>query len=212
MTEDAIADLARLRELAEEGRRLPLLGGRHMIMWGSVIALASTLHGALIAKLLPLPMISAAVIWFGLTGAAAFASGSLKHVRTKNGHGNDLGNRVERTVWSVGGAIMWLTSLGILAAAYLTLNRTGSSQLFLLFTMLPALMFGIYAIALRVAAEVASIEQLKPYVLLSLAFIPITLLLAGSAWQFVAMTIGVLLVSVLPGRMLIALEKATAHG
>jgi hypothetical protein len=37
---------------------------------------------------------------------------------------------------------------------------------------------------------------------------PISPMLAGGAWQFAAMTLGVILVSILPGRMMLALEKA----
>lgn len=212
MTEDTLADLARLRAIAEEGRRMPLLGGRHLILWGAVVALASSLHGALVADLLPLPMIAAAFFWFGLTAAAAFIGRSLPMIRHMRGAGNDVGNRVERSVWQMGGALLWLTGLGILAAAYWHLHQTGKPDLFLLFTMMPPLTFGVYAIALRVSAEAASLPQLKPYALISLGFVPVTLLLAGSVWQFGAMAVGVLLVSVLPGRMMLALEKGQANG
>jgi hypothetical protein len=212
MTEDTLADIARLRAIAEEGRRMPLLGGRHMILWGSVVALASALHGAVLAGILPWPMISAAFIWFGLTGMAALASRSLRMTKHMHGVGNDVGNRVERGVWQMGGALMWLTALGILAAAYWHLHRTGKPELFLLFTMLPPLMFGVYAIALRVASEAASVPQLRPYALLSIGFVPVTLLLAGQVWQFAAMAVGVLLVSILPGRMMIALEGGKGNG
>lgn len=212
MTEDTLADIARLRAIAEEGRRMPLLGGRYMILWGSAVAIASLLHGALVARLLPLPMITAAFIWFGLTGAAALASRSPRMKSHMQGQGNDVGNRVERGVWQMGGALMWLTSLGILSAAFWHLHLTGKPDLFGLFVMMPPLMFGVYAIALRVAADVATVPQLRPYALMSLAFVPLTVLLAGSAWQFGVMTIGVLLVSILPGRMMIALEGGQGNG
>jgi hypothetical protein len=214
MTDNALnpglADLARLRAIAEEGRRMPLLGGRYLILWGSAIALASALHGAVVSHMLPLPMISVAFIWFGLTGLAALVSRAFKTGAASKG--NDVANRVERSVWQMGGAVLWLTPIGILAAINLPLLPAGKPFMYLLFATMPSLMFGVYAIALRVAAEVSDLAALRHYALLSLAFVPLCLLLVGSVWQFVAMTIGVLLVSILPGRMMIALEQVAAHG
>jgi hypothetical protein len=205
----SIADLARLRAIAEEGRRMPLLGGRHLILWGSVVALASALHGAVVSQFVPLPMISIAFIWFGLTGLANFISRSFK-MGAAHKH-NDVANRVERSVWQIGGAVLWLTPIGILAAANLPLQQTGKPFFYLLFATMPSLTFGVYAIALRVAAEVSDIAALRRYALLSLAFVPICLMLVGSVWQFVAMSIGILLVSILPGRMMLALEGPASH-
>ncbi|MEQ1508766.1 MAG: hypothetical protein ABL909_00015 [Sphingopyxis sp.] len=205
---DPLADLARLRAIAEQGRRLPLLGGRIMILWGAVIALASALHGAVVAHILPWPMASAGLIWFGLMGLAAVFSRWLHTPASASRSMNDIGNRVEKSVWQMGGGLLWLSSLAILGAAYLSLYQSGSSSLFLVFTMMPAIMFGVYAIALRVAAEVASLDQLKPFALLSLALAPVTILLANTPWQFVVMGVGVLIVSILPGHILIQLESA----
>jgi hypothetical protein len=212
MTNNPAEDLARLRAIAEDGRRMPLLGGRALIMWGVTIALASALHGLVAARLLPLPMISIAVIWFGSTGLTGLIVRVKMRGKTARGQGNDMGNRIERGVWQTGGAIFWLTAIAILITANIQLNRTGNPQLFILFGMFPTLMFGVYAIALRVSAEVAGFDELKRYSLISLVFVPVSTVLIGSLWQFAALALGALIVSIMPGRLLIAREDAVRRG
>ena len=43
-------DLRMMRELAEEGRNRPLLGGREFVLFGCAIALASLLHAAILER------------------------------------------------------------------------------------------------------------------------------------------------------------------
>jgi hypothetical protein len=73
---------------------------------------------------------------------------------------------------------------------------------------MPALTFGVYAIALATSAEVAALDLLKRFAFLSLAFVPITILLAGSYWQFAAVALGIALVSIVPGHIMLAAERA----
>jgi hypothetical protein len=212
MTDDAIADLARLRTIAEEGRRLPLMGGRHLILWGSVIALATVLHGAVFTQILPLPAVSVAFIWFGLTGMAGLLgrSGWLRGGKKRLRH--DVGNRTERAVWQVGGVFLGLTAFMILLHGYWVLNLQNMTHGFALFEMMPALTFGVYAIALRVSAEVAALDTLKPFAWISVAMAGVSILLAGTAWQFPVTALGVICVSILPGLKLCALEAGRDNG
>jgi hypothetical protein len=212
MIENDMADIARLREIAEEGRRLPLLGGRHMVLWGCLVALAALSHAAIIVRVVAWPAESLALIWFGLMGVAALISRTKGFNRHKPAQSSDLGNRLERVVWQIGGLVLGLTSIAILAVAYLRLNQTGRSDFFILFAMMAPLTFAVYGMALRVSAEAGGIDILKPYAHLSLAFVPVTIMTAGSHWQLVSMAIGVVLVSIIPGKMLMSLEKDGAHG
>ena len=64
-------DLRMMRELAEEGRSRPLLSGRHLLLFGAAIALASLLHGAVLAGIFAWPPIALPIIWLGLITPAA---------------------------------------------------------------------------------------------------------------------------------------------
>jgi hypothetical protein len=211
MTEEAIADLARLRAIAEEGRRLPLLGGRYLILWGGIVALATILHGAVVAQILPLPPIAIAVIWFGLmSGAWLITHFGLG--RSAKPSASDIGNRIERTVWQIGGGFLGLIAISIFLGAFITLSQSGDVSRFALFGLMPPIMFGVYAIALRVTAEAAIQPVLKPYTLISLIFAVLTTLLTGQIWQFVASAIGICMVVIVPGWILLRIEAEAHHG
>ena len=212
MTEDPIADLAQLRALAEEGRRMPLLGGRHMILWGCAIMSAALLHWGVVTQLLPWPMMSLAFIWFGLTGAAGLLSGSRFVLRPQHRESRDLGNRVERVIWQFGGAFLGIVSISIFVSAVIAEQQSGSTQRFIFFALMPPISFGVYAIALRTTAEAAAQNMLKPYALASLFFAALTVLLAGSAWQMPATALGIFVVAILPGRRMLKEERAQQHG
>jgi hypothetical protein len=212
MTQDTLADLARLRAIAEEGRRMPLLGGRNLILWGSVIALASLLHGAIVAKLLPLPAISISFVWFGLTGLAALIGRTAAFQKRKQSMAAHLGNRMERGVWQVGGSFFGLVAVGIFARAWVHYQQTGDTSMFMLFELMPTITFGVYAIILRAAAEASGIKQLKHYSWASLALVIVTIVLIHHPLQFVATAIGIFGVSVLPGRLLLSLEPDSERG
>ena len=105
-------DLAQLRAIAEDGRRMPLLGGRILILWGVAIAVASLFQWAVIQCILPLPAISLAVGWFAICGGA-WALSHLSFFRKRIGKG---GNAVERTAWQFAGGFLGLTATALFVA------------------------------------------------------------------------------------------------
>ena len=210
--QEALADLSRLRAIAEEGQRRPLLGGRHLVLWGGVVAVASLLHAAIVSGTMLVPPIAIAIVWFGLTGAAAVISYSKAFARTKRARPHDASNSIERSIWAVGGAFFGLITVGIFVRAFFTLQLDGDPRLFELFALMPAITFGVYAIILRASAEAAKLDQLTLYSWLSLAFVVISVILIGHIGQFFATAVGAILVPVLPGRLLLKLESDAPHG
>ncbi|MBW4331157.1 hypothetical protein KY084_09770 [Stakelama sp. CBK3Z-3] len=204
MAEEMMRDLARLRELAEEGRRLPLLGGRILILWGAVIAAAALLQGAVLAGWLDWPPISFALIWFGLTGAAALLS--RRFVGRGRGAGYDLANRIERAVWRTGGTFLGTLAIAIFVTATLRMQAGQGGDFYRMFAMLPPVMFGVYALALRTAAVASAQRMLEPYIWLSLLFALLSVVLGWTIWQFPVTALGVLIVSVVPGITLVRIE------
>ena len=78
---------------------------------------------------------------------------------------------------------------------------------FFLFTLVPPVVFGVYAIAMAASSAAARDTTLRRYAVLSMAFLVVTTLLAGSAAQFLAMAIGAVLVSIVPGIVLMQRER-----
>jgi hypothetical protein len=202
-----LEEIARLRGIAEEGRRLPLASGRYLILWGCAVATALAVQWIVTMNWFPLPAATLALTWpaimlgAGLTARHRIFTQGLKSQAS-------LGARVERTVWLFGGGFLALAPISTLLAAWIELETKGSSHALDLLSAMPALTFGVYAIALAASAEIAVMPRLKLYACLSLAFVPVTLLLAGSVWQFAVVALGILLMSVLPGTMMLAAERA----
>jgi hypothetical protein len=211
MTNELTSDLARLREIAEEGRRMPLLGGRHQIIWGVAIMVASLLHWAVVTRILAWPIMSLAYIWFGLTLTAAMIARTVLPQKLHSApHG--IANRIERAVWQFGGSALGLFSIAIFATALWHQHHSSSTEIFRLFTLMPPIAFAVYALALRTSAEAADLPLLKPFAIMALACVPITVALAGSPWQLLVQAVGIAFVAVIPGLKLVALEKGTPNG
>jgi hypothetical protein len=211
MTDNTIEDLSRLRQIAEEGRTLPLLGGRNLILWGSVVMVAALLHFAVMKRILPWPPMSLAVIWPGLTIGAAILAATPWFNGRKRQQAVGLSNRIENSIWGYCSAFLGLTWISILAFVFLDLAQLGPMR-FVLFVMIAPIAFGLYAVALGTTSVAASVPALKPYALIALAFVPITTVLAGTAWQFLTLAIGMVVVAILPGRLLMALESGQPNG
>lgn len=199
-------DLRMMRELAEEGRNRPLLSGRHLVLFGAAIAIASLLHGLVMLGTLDWPANALPLIWLGLIVPAMVIS---KLWRSGGREWQlSLGHKVEQAVWQAGGAFLGIVSVSTLALAYLRLERTGETVTFYLMSMIAPVTFGVYATALAASAAAGRVTALRPFAALSMAFVVATALTAGTAIQFAVMGMGVLLVSVVPGFMLIAREGA----
>jgi|GEM_PF-1124420 len=208
----AFEEIARLRGIAEEGRRLPLASGRYLVLWGCAVALASTVQWAVTLRWLPIPAGAIALTWPAIMLGAGLLTRHRAFARGQSKGQASMGARVERTIWLFGGCFLALAPISTLLAAYIEVGTKRSSDALVLLAAMPALTFGVYAIALAASAEVAAVARLKRYAALSLLFVPLTLLLAGSVWQFAAVALGIVLVSVLPGTIMLAAERAHGAG
>ncbi|GAB5347917.1 hypothetical protein TMRO357_00846 [Alteriqipengyuania sp. 357] len=194
-----------MRELAEEGRNRPLLSGRHLVLFGAAIALASLLHGLVMLRVLAWSPNALPVIWLGLIAPAMVVS---RLWRSGEAYWQpSLGHKVEQAVWQAGGAFLGIISVSTLALAYLRLERDGETITFYLMSMIAPVTFGVYATALAASAAAGRVPALRPFAALSMAFVVATALTAGIPAQFAVMAAGVLLVSVVPGFMLIRREN-----
>lgn len=212
MSGTTVEDIARLRAIAEEGRAKPLLGGRQMILWGSLVIVALLAQWAITTRMLPLPMMAIAAVWFGVMGLGAIVGRLAAFYPGEADMPQDIANRIERAVWQMGGAFLGVVAVSIFAVALYHVQMAGSSGRFILFALMPPISFGVYAIALRTTAEAAAMPALKPYAGLSLVMVAVTTLLAGTIWQFPVSAAGIFLVAILPGRMMLAKARQVAHG
>ncbi|MEY2926606.1 MAG: hypothetical protein RL367_1083 [Pseudomonadota bacterium] len=210
MTEDVLSDLTRLRELAEQGRRTPLLGGRQMVIWGSASFLATVIHASVVTKLLSVPLNSIAFVWFGLMGLAVLISrsgiGPIALPKPESANA-----RIEAGVWQVGGSFLGLLAATMVAAAFWRSSQSGSYAGFATMGVMFPATFGVYAIALRAAGEAAQLPWLVRTSWWSFVFAGFSGLCVNTIWAFPVAAVGIFVAAILPGLKLIKIETAY-HG
>jgi hypothetical protein len=187
-------DLSRLREIAEQGRRMPLLGGWHLILWGGAMTLALLINWAVEERILAWPGWSLAISWFGIVLLAWAGSALLGRRKAGDPGASSVGNQVERAAWTTAGAFLLILALALLARAALGGGGRGD---WASFGLMPPATFGAYAIALQASAVAAggASGSARPYVLVSLAFAAATALLIGQPAQHLAAAAGIALVA-----------------
>jgi hypothetical protein len=199
-------ELARLRAIAEEGRHAPLLGGRHLILWGSAMTVALLINWAVVERHLPWPGYVLAFSWFGIAFLAWVASVSLgRHEADRKG-ALTTGNRTERAVWILAGGFLTLLAVAIFVRALLV----GGAEAWRLFQMMPPAGFGAYAVAIGASATAGHDRGALPFAWAALAFCAVTTLLAGTSVQYLAAAVGLLLVSTAYGLRLLRAEARSA--
>jgi hypothetical protein len=115
--DDARADLAYVRELAEAGHRAPLLGGRFLTLWGGLAACAFLSHWMIVTGALPLGAAALLPLWIGFILAGSIGSWLMgRAVETKPGAGS-AGNRFQAAVWPVIGLGMFVFFLAVFIGA-----------------------------------------------------------------------------------------------
>lgn len=184
-------DLARLRAIAEEGRRVPLLGGPHLLLWGTTVSIALLFNWAVDMRLLPLPGWSLAFSWFGLILLGWLASGLIVRAKTEEKGAFTIGNRIEAVVWTWAGAMLTVLAVAILVRGLLAADGSGWA----LFAMMSPVSFGAYATAIGVGAAVVEDRVAGAFAFLSLAFAAATALLIGRPEQLLTAAAGVALVT-----------------
>lgn len=191
-------DFARLRAIAEEGRQRPLLGGGSLLIWGLAIAVANLFNWAVVARLLSLPGWTISLGWFAIMGGAALIAGRSQAREASKGDALSTGNRVSHAVWVMGGAFLATLALGLFAFASWA-ARNGDGDAWLLFSVMPPVVFGVYGIALAATAVAGDAPWLRAYAWAAFAFTIATAILIGQAEQLLLAAVGAVAVSVLPG-------------
>jgi hypothetical protein len=201
MTDNASSnDLAFLRSVAEKGAGAPLLGGRFLIFWGSLVAFAYVLHYLILVGRTPFGPEALGFLWAGfglLGGAGSFWLG--RGIRAKPGTGS-AGNRVEAAVWrAVGFGILFYVG-GAVAA--ILLGRVGTV---LMDTIAPVALV-LYGVAFAATGAAAQIAWFRWVTILSFVCAGVALTLIGEPALYLFGTAAVLAVGIVPGLVLITRE------
>ncbi len=200
---EALADdIAYMRTLAAEGVQAPLLGGRFSLMWGVLVACATFAEWLILSDRVAWGANRIGLIWLaiGVLGSALSAL-LARSMRGKPGFGS-VGNRVSKTVWSIGGLAIFIYVMGIVIAA-----MTGRGLASDFDTIMP-MAFCVYGIAYFTTGSLAGNGAMKAVAGLSFLATLATAALLHQPVAYLAASAFVVLTAVLPGIWMMRHEPA----
>ena len=197
-------DIAYVRNLAEQGRRTPMLGGRILIAAGLVFGLAALAHWVVALGVLAVPPVALAFIWMGAMAifflSLIFLIGDKK---ARPGAGSMV-NQATGAAWMGVGLMIFVMVLSIGVVSW----RVGDPVLTLIF---PSLIFAAYGSGWAVSAAMTKARWQWRLALGSWVAAPAIAALTGSTWIWPAYALGLVLLALVPGVILVRQEpKAPA--
>ncbi len=195
-------DLDYIRDLAEAGARAPLLGGRYLLWWGTLVTLGYLGHYLLAKGAFGLDISYVNYLWLGfmVLGLGGFFTLLLLAPKDKPGQGS-AGNRAESVIWMFGGLSIFAFFIGGAFGGLVLKTGTAISP----DASLP-LVFAVYALALATTGALADNGVLKVAGWVALAFVAITSALQGRAELYLAASVAAALTVAIPGAMLMRAE------
>ena len=194
-------DIAYVRNLAEEGRRTPLLSGPVLVAAAAIFGGASLAQWAIQTGVLDINPWAQLGVWIGagvLFGAALAMI--LGRMRRKPGY-NSVANTAVGAAWSGIGFLIFAVWLGMVAMGLRT-GDWGAMQL------MPSLVFAAYGAAWTVAAAMSGQKWINAVALASYAGAVLLAAFVGEPsgyLVFLGLLIGVVLI---PGLVLMRREPA----
>lgn len=192
-------DLAYVRQLAESGAHAPLLGGRFMAWWGSLLTAAYVAHhlalaGAMGGDTAVIPLIWGCFGFFGLGGQLLLA----RSMPGKSGAGS-AGNRASRVAWCAGALAIASMVAGTTVAAA---SGAGPAT----FDWIVPVAFAVYACALLVTGALAKSRVTLAAGAGAIAMVGLYAAFIHSPDRYLLAAAGIFLTVLIPGLLLLKAE------
>lgn len=202
--EDPAADIAWMRNLAEEGAGAPMQGASILMFAGLIFGTSSLFYWAQISGLIDVPVLADGLIWLIATGlffvVLAVVNTGLKR---KTGVVT-AGNRASGTTWSAlgWGIFALFASLAVLGF------RLGEEAAMLALALTPSVIMVFYGIGWAVSATMYRSRILWWLAAGSFVAAPLLASLADQEAQYLAYAGALFLLMALPGWMLMRQARA----
>ncbi len=204
---DAEQQLSYLRELADAGRRTPLVGGGFGVLWGAIytppplilyaaITEAITLPNWLLNSLflIPLPIGILGSLW--LSNAVSRAPGA-----------QSFANKVASAAWGAAGFSIFIVFAGAFASDIFDWSPANTGETW---GALMAVLFAVYGVAYSTTAFAAGFKGQALFGVLSFMASAAMVATLGSAEQVLIFGLALPFVSVLPGLIMMAVARKAA--
>lgn len=196
-TENAAADIAWLRKLAEEGADAPMRGASILMFAGLIYGAASVFHWLAAAGFIGVSIDNASLVW-GVATVAFWIMLAVMIPRVRRSASNSAANRASGIAWSgVGWGIFALAvAMGVLGW------RLGASAAPALFTLIPSIIMVFYGAGWAVSAGMFRSRTMWNLSFASFAAAPVMALFAGEPVQYLAYAVALFGLMALPGYLL----------
>ncbi len=193
MTKDQILDdLKYAREIAEDGKYAPLLGGRIGLMWGCLLIPALLITGLTYMGKLNLGEEATGFVWmaFGVIGGImTFILG--RTLASKPGV-NSVGNQVEQATWTASALLLFGLALSIAYAVGM-----GGKPIWL-FDIIMAVAFGTYALNYYVLAKISGDKGLYIPMFISFGLMIFIIAFLGQPFIYLVAAGGIIFTVIIP--------------
>ena len=202
--QDPAADIAWMRNLAEEGAGTPFQGASILMSAGLIYSVASLIHWAQISGLVELPGIAVGIVWL-IAHGLFLATLVFLIARLKRREGvMTSGNRASSTVWSALGWGIFAMFASLTALGY----QLGEDAILLGAALIPSIIMVFYGIGWAVTATMHRNRVLWWLMAGSFLAAPLLALMAGQVAQYLAYAAALFLLMALPGWVLMRQARA----
>lgn len=202
-TDNASADIAWLRQLAEENGAAPMRGASILLAAGLIYGLTSLLHWAHMTGLIAPRLVGAGMEWLIATGLFLIVNFAII-LRLRRPEGvRTAAQRAIGTIWGcVGGGIF------VLFASMMAVSvRMGADQNGALFWMVPSIILVFYGMGWAVTSAMLKSRPLLGLSIASFVAAPVLGALAGQPAQYLGYAAALFLLMALPGFLLMRQSK-----
>jgi hypothetical protein len=205
MTDDQMQsvrdDIAYMRGLAHEGRKTPLLGGSILIAAGLIFGTASVGHWAIISGVVGLSVSALTPMWLVATLGFFVA---LTVLRVRIGRKPGAFSPVNKAT----GAAWMGVGIGIFVMAIAMAVVAAKVQSVIPILLFPSLIFALYGAGWAVSAAMSDKKWLWWLAIGAWIAAPAIALLTGEPEQYLAYAAGLLLLTTVPGLIMVRQEPA----
>lgn len=201
------ADIAWMRNLAQEGASAPLRGGDILLAAGLLFGLGSVANWLVMSGLTPwAPGKVLNLVWPVVTVVFVTLAFVLGGRKAREGGVRTAANRASATVWSSVGIGIFTLFVSIALIGW----RLGGEFQAFIFSLIPSLIMVFYGMGWAVSATMTRSAFLWRLSIASFVAAPVLAAFTGSDWQYLAYAVCLFGLMALPGWLLMRKARAAS--
>lgn len=192
MSAELEADISYLKNIAEQGRKAPLQGGEHGVIWGGMFTASALYAYAVLTGHAPFEPWTIAIAFLIPIPVGVLLTLNL----ARSSGGFSFGNKTSAAAWTAVGII-----IGFLYVSVMSANALGVLSLSATYAYgsLQTTLFALYAVAYSTTAQVAQDRRLYLFAGTAVAASLGSLFAIGTYEIFLVMAAGIFCSAVVPG-------------